>query len=126
MTITVETTGSSHDLADIALCKWVYERLERDYPGHDWMIGANSESGVVTIDLPYEKPPQYRNYGYLLHIRPLHGTATAKRRVRYAGGELLERFGLPRGPATDETRARVLQNELDVSNAVVLSRSGGI
>lgn len=114
--ITTATSRSSvHDAADIALCKWIYERLSYDYPGHDWMVGANSVSGVVIVDLPYTKPPKYQNHAYLLHIRALDGIDTAKRQIRNAGGELLERFGLPRGPATEQSKARALQNGLDVS-----------
>lgn len=115
MTVSTEIGGySPHDAADIALCKFVYERLERDYPGHDWLVGANSESGVVTIDLPYTKPYHLRQYGYLLHLRALDGYDVAKHKIRHAGGELLERFGLPRGPATEESAARALHNGLDI------------
>lgn len=113
MTITTELGGYSlHDAADIALCKYVYECLEKDYPGHDWLVGANSEAGIVTIDLPYTKPYHLRNYGYALHMSSCDAP-DARTRVRHAGGELLERFGLARSGATEQSRVRALQNGLD-------------
>ena len=114
MTITTELGGySPHDAADISLCKHVYECLEHNYPGHDWLVGANSDAGIVTIDLPYTKPLRLRNYGYVLHMSSTDAP-DARRRIRHAGGELLERFGLARGGATEQSCARALQHGLDI------------
>lgn len=114
MAVTIELGGhSSHDLADVSLCKHVYECLTINYPGHDWLVGADSFAGIVTIDLPYTKPYHLRNYGYVLHMSSADAP-DARTRVRRAGGELLERFGLPRAGATEESKARALQNGLDI------------
>lgn len=111
--VQVESYGE-HDQADIALCKYVYEILQAAYPNHGWMVGANSEAGTCEIDLPYDKPYHLRLYGYRLYISTIEAPDNVQR-IRHAGGELLERFGLARRGATDETRMRAAE-QFDTSN----------
>lgn len=93
------------------LCQAVGEDLTRHYPGHPWCVGCDIRTGTVIIDLGYEKPVAIRNMAYMLHIPTLQ-SAGAQQRVMQAGGELLERFGLPRGPARKGSGERALENGL--------------
>lgn len=89
-------------MADQDVCIAVGEDLTRAYPGYLWMVGVSHISGVLKIDLQVPKPPHLRNYGYQLNITTVLG-AGGQKRVREAGGELLERFGLRRGTAHEDT-----------------------
>jgi hypothetical protein len=80
------------------LCIAVGEDLTLHYPGHPWLVGCNLEAGTVAIDLGYTKPKPLQNMAYMLHCATLVSPG-AQARVMRAGGEILERFGLPRGPA---------------------------
>lgn len=84
--------------ADEAVCRAAIAELSRFYPEHVWYVEVNHEAGVVNIDLPFNKPKHLQLYGYQLHLSTVLGADGAKRLMR-AGGELLERFGLPRGAA---------------------------
>lgn len=104
--------------ADIALCADVARTLEKFYPNHMWLVGADSFAGRVTVDLPYEKPVALKNYGYLLHLSSIQA-AGAEAKVMRAGGELLERFGLTRGAATENSHAYATEHGLDITGHIV-------
>jgi hypothetical protein len=99
--------------ADEALCKRVYDILDKAYPHHPWMIGVDHSAtvGMVVIQLAYGMPdlPELRNksLGFLLRISTVEGPQ-GEYRVRHAGGEMLERFGLPACGACDESAIRAL------------------
>lgn len=94
---------TQHDLADIALCKEIYDTLEKHYPGHPWAVGADHAAGVAHIRLNYEDMFwRLDPFGYRLHIKNLGGPITAKRAMQ-AGGEILERYHLARGRAHAES-----------------------
>lgn len=92
--------NAAQDAKDIALCKSVWEVLDKHYPGHPWMVGADHFAGVVTIQLAYEDRVEfnYSRYGFLLHIRNLDAPESMKKVMR-AGGEMLERWKLARSGA---------------------------
>jgi hypothetical protein len=121
--IDIELYGENA-MAEQDLCIAVGEDLTRSYPGYDWYVGVILEAGSIAIDLLCGKPPQYRNHGYLLHIPSLLGPGGHERVMR-AGGELLERFGLPRTSAPHDWRQRAVENGLDVTGEVKKSRNGG-
>lgn len=98
-------------MADEDVCRAVGEDLTHYYPGHLWCVGANHEAGTLYIDLPYQKPAHLRQYGYLMHISTVLG-ADGRKKVMRAGGELLERFGLPRSAATPDADAMARENGL--------------
>jgi len=112
-------------MADEDVCRAVGQDLERHYPGHFWAVGCDHAAGTVAIDLPYEKPPHLRNYGYLLHLSTLMGPGGQLAAMR-AGGELLERFGLVRGPATPESAMLARENGLDADAAIGKSRGSTV
>lgn len=108
-----------HDLADIELCQDVGAILEQHYPGHFWMVGCNHEAGTLHIELGYtEKTVKRFPYGYLLHIHNLQNHDTRKKKVVFAGGELLERYGLKRGRANRHAFADVKAKGIDKAGMI--------
>lgn len=109
---------TEHDVADIALCKEIYRILDDHYSGHLWQVGANSSTGVVDIKLLYpDGRHRITNLGYGLKIKSLDVPYLKKKVIR-AGGELLERYGLPRGPATLHTIVDAITKGLDKTGRV--------
>ena|ERR1700749_2250239 len=104
-----------HAMADQDVCIAVGEDLTRMYPGYLWMVGCNHEAGVVMIDLQVDKPPHLRNYAYQLNISTVLGPGGQKR-VLQAGGELLERFGLRRTFAHEDTNEIAREHGLITDN----------
>lgn len=76
---------------DLAMTKKCADVLERNYPGHPWMIEASHKQGVVFISIPIFTG---RNK-YVVHISVLKSDPGLRHIVR-AGGEILERFNIPR------------------------------
>lgn len=121
MTLSVEVQSyGDNAMAEEDLCRAVGEDLAKHYPGYDWCVGAILEAGTVAIDLMCEKPPQYRLHGYLLHISSLLAPG-GHQRVMQAGGELLERYGLPRDRPPSDWKLRPLEG-VDASGQVLKSR----
>lgn len=103
--------------ADLALAAAVYHKLDAHYPGHQWRVNADHETGIVTVQLLYLDTLRHNaKWGYVIHIDRLSGDPTLRAAVK-AGGELLERFGLPRRRMLVdwETKQEALANGLDVS-----------
>ncbi len=99
----LHTAGDGEmQMADIDVCRAVFEDLSQTYPGYGWSVGCNHDAGVIAIDLVVDKPVHLRNYGYQLYLSTVLG-ANGQKRVRQAGGELLERFGLRRSWAHPDT-----------------------
>jgi len=97
--------------ADAVLAVEVYHKLAEHYPGHQWRTTADHCAGVVTIQLLYQGVERREGlWGWVLHIDRLDPSAVVK-----AGGELLERFKLPRGGAPEDVALRALGNGLDLS-----------
>lgn len=99
------------NMADQDLCRAVLEDLARHYPGHPWMITADIQQGSLVIDLGYEKPLAFRNFAYMLHASTLMGPG-GQAAVMRAAGELLERFGVARGPGASDTAKAAAENGL--------------
>lgn len=125
MDTAIHSTGATA-MADEDICRAVGEDLERAYSGYPWMVGCNHEAGTVVIDLPEPwKPLKYRNYGILLHLGSLMGPGGQKK-VLFAGGEMLERMGLPRTAAPVDAGQKARQNGMDAANAVIKSTGSTI
>jgi hypothetical protein len=75
--------------ADLAAARCVRRILDTAYPGHDWEVVADSGQGYVAFRIP---ALMGMNYAYLVKGRDLTPEAILK-----GGGELLERYRLPRG-----------------------------
>ena len=75
--------------ADLAAARSVRRILDTAYPGHDWEVLADSRQGYVAFRIP---ALMGMNYAYLVKGRDLTAETVLK-----GGGELLERYRLPRG-----------------------------
>jgi hypothetical protein len=82
-------SGNAEKLpAEIALCKRIGDTLSHAYPGHPWMVSANSDQGIAQIGIPV----LLGNWTWNFHMDK---DITDEDVVR-AGGEILERFKIPR------------------------------
>jgi hypothetical protein len=75
--------------ADLAAARAVRRILDVAYPGHDWEVVADSGQGYVAFRIP---ALMGQNWAYLVKGKDLTAEAVLK-----GGGELLERYRLPRG-----------------------------
>ena len=75
--------------ADIAAARAVRRILDTAYPGHDWEVVADSAQGYVAFRIPALMGV---NFAFLIKAGDLTPQAVLK-----GGGELLERYRLPRG-----------------------------
>ncbi len=85
------------------LCKNVMDVLNKHYPGHLWVVGVDDEGGVVN----FFNTRLSGSYGMTLKISTLKNHSTLKKEVTRLAGELLERYGLPRGRLTPNTVADI-------------------
>jgi hypothetical protein len=107
--------ASGIPFADMALAAAVYHKLDAHYPGHQWRVSADHGTGIVTVQLLYlDTEQRHGRWGVLIKIDRLNGDPNLRAAVT-AGGELLERFGLPRtrGRVDWETKQRALAHGLD-------------
>lgn len=104
-------THPEHAMADQDVCIAIGEDLAKAYPGYLWMVGCDHAAGTIKIDLQVPKPAHLQLYGYQLYLTTVLGPGGQKR-VREAGGELLERFGLRRGTAHEDTSRIAAENGL--------------
>lgn len=77
------------------LCKNIGDTLERHYPGWLWAIMPEAKGGgvlsIISLRLSGE-------YGYRFYMNELQGDPKpAMQKVMRGAGEILERFGVPRG-----------------------------
>lgn len=121
MTDAILTGSGATRAADEALCLIVGTDLTETYPGYAWNVGCNHEAGTIAISL--DVPGQISNTtkGFLMHIATAVGPGGQKK-VRAAGGELLERWGLPRGRAPGDAVERALEHGLDRGGEILKSR----
>lgn len=91
-----ERAGRSGDTdaipAEVRLCKEMARILFAHYPGHPWSVEVHAEQGYAFITIP---PLLGANWGYILHLDKIDGDAF-RSSVIEAGGNLLERFNIPR------------------------------
>jgi len=83
---------------DIAMSKWAGEILNDFYPGHPWAVHADHLGGIMVIK-NLAAAGIYADYGYVIHPQKYPTASYLKARIIQAGGEILERAGLPRGRA---------------------------
>lgn len=91
--IAVVDMGEFEDMND---AKFVGDALESTYPGYMWQV--HSSRGVISVKCG--QLAQFGNYGMVLE-KSYSATNLRDLAIR-AGGELLERCGLPRGKWTGE------------------------
>lgn len=73
--------------AELALCKRIGDLLSKHYAGHPWMVNVDAKQGIAQISIPV----LLGNWSYILHMDKIDDQVIVK-----AGGEILERFKIPR------------------------------
>ena len=81
--------------ADQSLANKIYALLNRHYSGHFWRVEVSNAQGIATIRLM-----GLSDVPHVLKIEELK-LLSAERDVIRAGGELLERFRMPRSGFTE-------------------------
>lgn len=107
--------------ADEALCLVIGRDLTETYPGYAWDVGCNHEAGVLAIQLAVPTTHGMARPGFLMHIATAVGS-DGQKKVRAAGGELLERWKLRRGAAQADWVQRAQENGLDMGGVIEKSR----
>ena len=116
------TGYGEREMADRDVCIAIGEDLTRAYPGYMWNVGCNHQAGVAQIMLmmPSDKPSNTTK-GFLIHLSTALGPGGQKK-VLLAGGEILERWGLPRSRSPEDMVLRAHEHGLDESNMITKSR----
>ena len=97
-----------------AICAAVGQQLEKHYPGWLWFVECTITSGIVTV----KNISLHGDYGFVLLLTDLLSDTDLRLPVT-AGGELLERCNLPRGP-----RPKNLQIKRDIKGNAELDTHG--
>ena len=109
-------------VADMAACEKANRVLQAAYPGHPWLIGVDHSAGAMHCRLMYGDQNAGNNgYGFLLHIATINAP-DGEKKIMLAGGECLERCGLFRGKATDESASRAKEHGVDLGGIITKSR----
>ena len=104
-----------HAPHDVEVAAAMHHVLERHYPGHQWATSADHRTGMAHVKLLYLDAKGINGrYGFQLHLTQLNSDPRLQCVVR-AGGELLERYRLKRGPATADSKALARQHGLDIT-----------
>jgi hypothetical protein len=89
----------------VVLVKRIGDLLESNFPGWLWTISPDERGGVITI----RSMRLDSRYGYLLHTKKIQDDPQLRAVLR-AGGEILERAGMPRGRYTYEAWVNARRN----------------
>lgn len=87
---------------DIRLASEAIAILEYHYPGWPWHVHAQIDQGIIDV----RNADLHHQWGYRVRLGEADTPELWARAIRSAGGELLERFGIPRGPRTEEALAK--------------------
>lgn len=107
--------------ADEALCIVIGQDLTAAYPGYAWDVGVDHEAGVLNIRLSVPVVGGMAQPGFLMHVATAIGS-NGQKKIRAAGGEILERWRLRRDRASRDWLDEAHQNGLDRSNMVLKSK----
>lgn len=78
----------------VLLCKQMGDALEKNYPGWMWAIQPDEIGGILAI-MALRLSGEW---GYVYRLSELEGDAkVVVQKAMRGGGEILERFGVPRG-----------------------------
>ena len=91
------------DMADITLAKDAADTLEKHYPGWAWHVHVSSEGGVVYLKSGIIAAALMRDYAWVYHLSDINWNYQVMAILIFmAGGEMLERAGMRRGPYKGE------------------------
>lgn len=79
-------------VADYDTAKRIAETLNTAYPGHLWGVSASRETGIATV---FNLRLSGR-WGFIIKLSEILHDPSMKR-VKQAGGEILERYRISRG-----------------------------
>jgi hypothetical protein len=95
------TIEQSQHAWELGVAREVGDTLERHYPGWMWCVDVPAKQGVVRVKSGFMD----MRFGFTLKlVESYSATHLAKEAVR-AGGELLERAGMPRSRYTFDREA---------------------
>lgn len=81
-------SGNDKVSFEVGQCKAIAQVLHAHFPGHAWAVEVLADQGVAKVSIPELLGP---NWGYVLHLDKLQPSDVVR-----AGGEILERFEIPR------------------------------
>ncbi len=84
------TDYDGHKSADMRLAREIWTVLHYHYRGHCWGVSVDHAQGVALIQIP-----PFSNWSFVIHLKTLQSDPGMKSVVK-AGGELLERYDIPR------------------------------
>lgn len=94
---------AEREYKELMLCKCVMETLQRHYPGYPWMVkfgggGVNEETGrKLAAGIEIKIPVLMGTKSYVIPVPMLlRSENESQRLIRQAGGEILDRFQIPR------------------------------
>ena len=99
----VAATSEEQTALDNAACKRAISVLYDNYPGHEWQVDLSS--GVMNI----RNANLSTNYGWVQRMDEVTPRNFDKK-VMMAGGEILERFGMPSGKMNIEIYQELPKN----------------
>lgn len=80
------------DVNDLVMSRHMADTLHRAYPGHLWAVTCDGWKGIATV----RNLRLSGTWGFVLKLPAIYSASEWDRRVLMAGGEILERFGIPR------------------------------
>ena len=83
---------------DMVLAKEMADALFAHYPGHLWGVTVDGKQGMAYI----RNLSLSGKYGYKLRLVANYSASEFRKRVIRAGGEILERYRLDRGPVKQD------------------------
>jgi hypothetical protein len=91
---TAPTAGHNLKAAEKTLGSDILTILEQHYPSHFWRVVVDIAQGIAHVSIPILMGPVAK---YILHLDRILSVPDLKRAVVTAGGEILERWKIPRG-----------------------------
>ena len=120
--MTVEVAGYGNDMIkDLDIGKKILDVLEKYYALHPWFVNVSHEGGHATIQLMYEgvdKKVRIWKFGFLLHLKNIMDAQDLVKKVKNAGGEVLERYNMARGAATTHSIMDFMKSGVDSGSMV--------
>ncbi|MDD5375287.1 hypothetical protein [Acidithiobacillus sp.] len=85
------------NLNDILTARAMAESLHTAYPGHFWAVSCDGRTGFADV----RNLALSGNWGFRIKLGRIYSASQFKKDVLKAGGEILERYHLSRGKASD-------------------------
>jgi hypothetical protein len=83
---------------DILMAKHMAETLHKAYPGHMWAVSCDGKIGFADV----RNMTLSGSHGFRIRLDHTYSASDFDRRVLMAGGEILERYRLARGRASEQ------------------------